>query len=245
VPEPDLLPFPDDWERALCVVAHPDDLEYGGAAAVARWTSEGRAVEYLLVTSGEAGIDSMPPSEAGPVRRAEQRAGAAAVGVTEVAFLDEPDGTVTYSLDLRRRLAREIRRRRPDLLVGINCHVTWGSGPGGGLNQADHRAVGLALVDAGRDAANRWVFPELVDEGFEPWAGARRVAFAASPEATHAVDITGHLDRGIASLWAHAAYLANLGQSEGDAAAMLTEWAAAAGPRLGVTHAVTFEVFQL
>ena len=241
---PDLQPFPEDWTRALCVVAHPDDLEYGGAAAVARWTSEGRTVEYLLVTSGEAGIDSMPPAEAGPLRRDEQRASAGIVGVSVVEFLDEPDGTVTYSLDLRRRLARAIRRSRPELLVGINHHDSWGPGPGGGLNQADHRAVGLALIDAARDAGNRWVFPELVDEGLDPWS-AKRLAFAASPHATHAVDVTGHLHAGVASLRAHAAYLRAIGQSDADAETFLTDWAAAAGPRLGVTHAVTFELYDL
>jgi LmbE family N-acetylglucosaminyl deacetylase len=246
VADHDLLPFPEDWSRALCVVAHPDDLEYGGAAAVARWTSEGRAVEYLLVTSGEAGIDSIPPAEAGPLRRTEQRASAAEVGVSSVTFLDEPDGTIVYSLDLRRRLAREIRRSRPDLLVGINPHGDWGPGPGGGLNQADHRAVGMATVDAARDAGNRWVFPELIEgEELEPWGGCRWVAFAASPHATHAVDVTGHLDRGVASLRAHATYLANLGQDAFDAEAFLTEWAVAAGQRLGVPHAVTFELFDL
>jgi Uncharacterized proteins, LmbE homologs len=61
-------PFPADWERALAVVAHPDDLEYGAAAAIARWTAEGAAVTYLLATRGEAGIDSLPPAECGPLR---------------------------------------------------------------------------------------------------------------------------------------------------------------------------------
>ena len=76
--DPTYQPMPDDWKRALVVVAHPDDLEYGGAGAVAVWTAAGRTVTYLLATRGEAGIDSIAPSECGPLREAEQRAAAEA-----------------------------------------------------------------------------------------------------------------------------------------------------------------------
>ncbi len=94
-PDSALEPFPDDWARALAVVAHPDDLEYGAASAIARWTDEGRWVGYVLATSGEAGIDGMAPSEAGPVREAEELASAAVVGVDSVEFLGLADGTLT------------------------------------------------------------------------------------------------------------------------------------------------------
>jgi LmbE family N-acetylglucosaminyl deacetylase len=109
---------------------------------------------------------------------------------------------------------------------------------------ADHRVLGEAVLDAARDAGNRWVFPELVDDGFDPWPGVRLVCFGGSPQPTHGVDVTGFVDRGVASLRAHRAYLANLGDHT-DPDAMLHEWAAAAGPRLGVQHATTFEVFSL
>ena len=89
---PPYAPFPDDWSRALAVVAHPDDLEFGAAGAVARWTAEGRTVVYLLVTRGEAGIDTIAPAECGPLREVEQRAAARIVGVDVVEFLDHPDG---------------------------------------------------------------------------------------------------------------------------------------------------------
>jgi len=90
----ELIPFPDDWQRALAIVAHPDDLEYGSASAIARWTSEGREIAYVLVTSGEAGIDGIPPAECGPLREGEQRASAAVVGVTSVEFLGHRDGVI-------------------------------------------------------------------------------------------------------------------------------------------------------
>ena len=110
--EAPLEPFPEDWARALAVVAHPDDLEYGGAAAIARWTRAGCRVAYVLVTKGEAGIDSMEPEEAARVRMAEQRDSAAVVGVDEVEFLDHPDGMLVYGLALRRDIAAAIRRHR-------------------------------------------------------------------------------------------------------------------------------------
>src|SRR5882757_7066181 len=95
-----LQPVPEDWSAALAAVAHPDDLEYGSAAAIARWTSQGKRVAYCLATSGEAGIDSVAPEQAGPLREEEQRASAAIVGVHSVEFLGHPDGMIEYGLRL-------------------------------------------------------------------------------------------------------------------------------------------------
>jgi LmbE family N-acetylglucosaminyl deacetylase len=239
-PLPPLEEMPEDWERGLVIVAHPDDMEYGGAAAIARWTDQGKDVAYVLVTRGEAGIDGMDPDEAAVVREAEQRASAAIVGVREVEFLDHRDGVIEYGLPLRRDLAAALRRHRPELVVTMNHRETFG---GTSLNMADHRVVGQATIDAVRDAANRWVFTELHDAGLETWSGARWVAVVASPQPTHAVDVTATLDRGVASLRAHAAYLAGLGVD--DPEAMLRAWAEAAGARFGDRPAVTFELFEV
>jgi LmbE family N-acetylglucosaminyl deacetylase len=239
----ELAPFPEDWRRALAIVAHPDDLEYGAAAAIAKWTAAGKWVGYVLATSGEAGIDGMQPSEAGPLREAEEVASAAVVGVDTVEFLGLPDGQLVYGLDLRREIAAAIRRHRPDLVLSVNFRLTW---PGGSAaNMADHRILGEALLDAARDAGNRWVFTDLLEEGLEPWSGVRWAAFNGSPEATHVVDVSGWLDRGIASLKAHVAYLRGLGDGTTKAADMLTPAAVATGARAGVEHAVAFEVLQL
>jgi LmbE family N-acetylglucosaminyl deacetylase len=232
-----LAGFPEDWDRALAIMAHPDDLEYGGAAAVARWTRDGRRVAYLLLTKGEAGIDSMDPAEAAKVRVAEQQASAAVVGVHEVEFLDHPDGMLQYGLDLRRDLAAAIRRHRPEVVVAVNHRETYG---GRYLNMADHRVAGQATIDAVRDAANRWVFTDLAASGLEPWGGVRHLAVLASPEPTHAVDVTDTFDLGVASLRAHAAYLAGLGDP--DPEAFLRGAAEAASARFGGRLAVTFEL---
>ena len=232
-----LEPFPDDWERALAIAAHPDDLEYGTASAIARWTTEGKSVSYVLVTRGEAGLD-VPPEEAGPLREAEERRSAAAVGVETVEFLGYRDGVIEGGLELRRDLARVIRRHRPHVILTVNRHETWG---GPSFNMADHRHVGLAVLDAVRDAANRWVFPELVDEGLEPWSEVALVAFNGSPYPTHAVDVTGYLERGVASLREHRVYLEHVG---GDPDAMLGEAAVATGREFGCEHAVAFEVVR-
>lgn len=235
----DLARLDEDWERALAVVAHPDDLEYGVASAVARWTAAGKDVRYALVTSGEAGIASMAPTETGPLREAEQRASAAVVGVAHVEFLGFPDGYVMADLDLRRALAGCIRRHRPDVVLSINYRDSFG---GGSWNHVDHRNVGRALIDAVRDAANPWMFPELAEGGPEAWGGVRFIAFGGSPEPTHAVDVTGHLEAGCASLAAHAAYLASISGPMADPEAFLRPMAEADGERLGVRHAVSFEL---
>jgi LmbE family N-acetylglucosaminyl deacetylase len=231
-----------DVRRVLAVVAHPDDMEYGGAAAVAGWTARGVDVAYALASSGEAGIATMPPAQAGPLREAEQRAACARVGVTDVAFLGFPDGTIEYGLPLRRALAAQVRRVRPDTLVTISFRDAW---PGGMPNQADHMVVGRAVVDAARDAANRWVHSDLLDAGLEPWEGVRAVLAVGSPQSTHALDVSDGFEAGVESLRAHEAYLAALGTGAPDPAEMLDGMLREAGRGLGVRHAVRFEVLPL
>ena len=233
-------PVPEDWSRALAVVAHPDDLEYGAASAVARWTDQGKWVGYVLATSGEAGIDAIAPDEAARLRQEEERRSAAVVGVDTVEFLAHPDGLVEASIPLRRDLAVAIRRHRPDVLVSIHFGDRWP----GGINHADHRAVGRALIDATRDAANRWVFPGA---GGDPWTGVRFALFGGSPDATHFVDVTGTIDRGVASLREHTLYLEHLpdGTVGKDPEPFLRGMAESAGAQCGVPCAATFELVSL
>lgn len=239
-----LEPLDETWERALCVVAHPDDMEFGAAAAVARWTGQGKSVVYCMVTSGEAGIDGLDPDACRAVREAEQVRSAEVVGVDVVDFLRQPDGVLEYGVALRSVIAAEVRRHRPDIVITGNFRDTWG---GRNLNQADHIAVGRAVVDAVRDAGNRWVFADQLggSDGLEPWGGVRAVWAFGSPEATHAVDTTATFDAGVASLQAHAAYIDGLGWDDWDPREFLEGMARAAGSRLGVAFAAPFEVFPM
>jgi LmbE family N-acetylglucosaminyl deacetylase len=237
----DLVPpfADDDFRRVLCVAAHPDDMEYMVSSAVAAWTARGVEVAYLLLTRGEAGMDGSPPERTAQLRTAEQIAGSQAVGVTEVDFLDHPDGVLEYSVALRRDIARVIRRRQPDAVVA----GSWDVETFVGLNQADHRVAGLAALDALRDAGNRWVFPELLGEGLPPHS-VRWLLLGGDPRPTHGVDVTGEpLERGIASLEAHEQYLAAL-PGHPAPRLMITGFTAWQGRSMGVPHAVLFRAWD-
>jgi LmbE family N-acetylglucosaminyl deacetylase len=238
-----LKPMPTDWRRALAVVAHPDDLEYGCSAAIASWTDEGREVGYVLATRGEAGIDTLEPATCGPLREQEQRASAAVVGVSAVEFLDHRDGVIEYGIALRRDIAAAIRRHRPELVITLNHEDTWG---GIAWNTPDHVAVGRATLDAVADAGNRWIFPDLVEQGLEPWNGVRWVAIAGTGNPTHAVDATPGLERAVRSLLEHRTYIEALTDDDPETyvRGFLTTVAERVGERFGGRPAVSFEVFS-
>ncbi|MFP5415711.1 MAG: PIG-L deacetylase family protein [Actinomycetes bacterium] len=228
------------FKRVLAVVAHPDDMEYGMSAAVHRWTSNGVEVAYLLLTTGEAGMQA-PPAEVGPLRAAEQRQACTEVGVDRLVILAHPDGTLLPTLELRRDIAREIRAFRPDVVLTGSWEVEapWG------LNQADHRAAGLATLDACRDADNTWVFPELArDEGLSKW-GATWLLVGGDSRPTHGVPVSdADVAAAVASLASHQAYLADLPdhpRPEDFIPPMLHEQ----GRALGVSAGVLFRAHRL
>ncbi|WP_420099517.1 PIG-L deacetylase family protein [Corynebacterium sp.] len=232
-----------DGDSVLCVVAHPDDMEYGASAAVAEWTDRGIPVTYLLLTSGEAGIDSMDPTETGPARAEEQRHACAQVGVDDLRILDFPDGVLEYSLDLRRAVASVIRDVRPTTLLtlGWDMEMPWG------LNQADHRVAGVVALDASRDAGNRWVFPEITaDDGrvLDRWQAEQLLVFGSAP-ATHAVAVSADaVERSIASLEQHKVYLAALDDHPAPRD-LIGGVTSDAGAHAGVDHAVAFHRYEL
>ncbi|WP_225973232.1 PIG-L deacetylase family protein [Nesterenkonia natronophila] len=239
------MPFFDDSQltRVLCVVAHPDDMEYGGSAAVARWTAMGVKVSYLLLTAGEAGMRSVEPERAAQLRIDEQRNACREVGVEGLTVLNLPDGMLQGDLDTRRQIARQIRKLQPDLVFAQpwDLYVEWG------LNHADHRAAGIATVDAIRDADNPWVFRDLLeDEGLEPW-GVRWL-LVASADADHVIDISGEpLERAIRSLQAHQAYLEELGDHPDPRELLegMTTGAAQHSDEPSVTHALAVAAFRM
>ncbi len=235
-----LPPLPaDSFRRVLCIVAHPDDIEYGTSAAVAVWTAAGIDVGYLMLTRGEAGMDGLAPAETGALRTTEQIAASEAVGVTDVQFLDYPDGVMEYSIALRRDISRAIRRFRPDAVLTGSWEVEFVAG----LNQADHRVAGMAVLDAVRDAGNRWVFPELLQEGLRP-CSPRWLLVPGHSQPTHWIDVTGApLERGIAALEAHREYLAMI-PGHPPARTLLEMITAMQGKQVGAGNAVLLRAWD-
>ena len=189
--------------RVLTVTAHPDDVDFGTAGTIARWTDAGIEVIYCVVTDGDAGgfDETFPRAEIAPSRRAEQLAAAKCVGVRDVRFLGYPDGRLEATIGLRRDLARVIRQVRPDRLVCPSPERNYARMP---ASHPDHRAAGSAALDAVYpDARNPFAFAELrADEGLAAWT-VREVWVAGSPTPDHFVDITGTFPRKIAALRAH------------------------------------------
>jgi LmbE family N-acetylglucosaminyl deacetylase len=192
----------DGVERILVVTAHPDDVDFGNAGSVARWTDAGIEVAYCICTSGEAGgFDlTVPRGTMVEIREAEQRAAAKVVGVTDVTFLGYPDGRLESTFDLRRDISRVIRRVRPQRVISQsperNFQRVYASHP-------DHLAAGEATMAAVYpDARNPFAHPELLDEGFEPWAvGELYLATAGAPDVF--VDITDTFERKMDALRCH------------------------------------------
>jgi LmbE family N-acetylglucosaminyl deacetylase len=196
-------------ERALCVLAHPDDVDFGSAGTVASWTSAGTEVTYLIVTDGDAGgFDDTPRDQMGPLRQAEQRAAAAEVGVTDVRFLGYPDGRLELTLDLRRDISRVIRQVRPQRVLTSSPERFWERI---GASHPDHMTVGESTLRAVYpDARNPFAFPELLaDEGLEAWTVAE-VWLGASPRSDHAVDVTEFVDRKMAALRSHVSQVGHM-----------------------------------
>lgn len=199
------------------MLAHPDDIDFGAAGTVASWVDDGLEVGYLLVTRGDAGgFDDATPRQRMPaIREAEQRAAAAAVGVTQVEFLDGyTDGTVTASLDLRRDITAAIRRFRPDRVLTSSPLRRWDRLPGPG--HPDHLAVGEATTCAVYpDARNPYAFPELLrDHKLAAWT-VREVWYAGGPDPDHLVDVTATFPRKLAALRSHHSQVAHLDDLEG------------------------------
>lgn len=180
--------FPQDWKHAVVFVAHPDDPEYGMAAAISKWTREGRTVEYVLGTSGEAGIQGMSPEECGPLREEEQRRAAHHVGVDVVDFLGFPDSKLENNQELRAALLKEIESRKPELLLTLFTGERFSPEV---PNQSDHIEFGNAAHQAIEQATHkpRWVFE-------------------SGPGATHFVDVDAEdVELAVDSLAEHKVYL--------------------------------------
>ena len=187
------------------VFAHPDDAEFGVAGTVAAWTREGTQVEYVCVTDGSAGSNEPGAvrEEIARTREAELRAACDVLGVARCTFLGWRDGEVEPTLDLRRAITREIRRFRPDVLIAPDPTRFWDD-ERTYINHPDHRAVGVAcLAVVNPDAPTRPQFPELLDEGFEPFEIRNLWIGAYEGDADTYVDIADTIEKKIEALRCH------------------------------------------
>jgi LmbE family N-acetylglucosaminyl deacetylase len=192
----------EEVERILVVTAHPDDVDFGAAGSVAVWTEAGVDVAYCIVTDGDAGGSdlTMPRDEMAKIRREEQLAAAAKVGVTDVTFLGFPDGRLLFGLELRKSITAVIRRFRPDRVVCQSPERNWARVY---ASHPDHLAAGEAAVCAVYpDARNPFAFPELLAEGLEPHV-VPEMWVMATERADRVVDATGTYDRKLAALRSH------------------------------------------
>ena len=223
--------------RVLVVTAHPDDFEFGAAGTVASWVDAGASVTLCIGTDGSTGTQDrslMGPGLAS-VRREETEAAAKIIGV-DLEWLGYRDGYVEYTLDLRRDIARVFRHYKPHRYMVMDPTPVIGDF----INHPDHRAIGQASLDVSLTAGTTpGHFPELLDEGLEPWRGLREVWIAGPGLRPHVVDISETIDRKIDALLCHRSQV-------GDDAEEISKWmrraTAEAGEASGYAHAESFDV---
>lgn len=226
--------------RVMAIFAHPDDIEFGCVGTIARWVQAGARACYVLLTSGDVGIadTSLTRAEAAAIREAEQSAAAEVVGVQEVVYLREPDGTLVNTLELRKKLVREIRRFRPEVLI-CGDPTAWFFGDSY-INHPDHRAAAGAALEAVFPAAGQpHVFEELAEEGLSAHK-VRKVYVNSFGGGETFVNISAVMDLKIAALHKHASQFKNF-----DPEPMIREWSAAAGKGKEMAYAESFRVITL
>jgi LmbE family N-acetylglucosaminyl deacetylase len=231
------------FEHALVAFAHPDDAEFLCGGTVGRWVREGTEVVYVCATDGSAGWNGPDRSreEIAGIREEEMREAANVLGVTDVTFLRYRDGSLEANLDLRRAVTREVRRARPDVIVTFDPS-TWWYGQSY-INHPDHRAIGEAvLAVVACDAPTRPQFPELLDEGLDPYSVPELWLATDPPNADTRVDIGETMDLKMKAIRAHRSQLENMGDTDWDET--IREWAGTAAGD-GVELAEPFRTFRL
>jgi LmbE family N-acetylglucosaminyl deacetylase len=223
-------------ESAMVIVAHPDDAEFGMAGTVAAWTREGCRVAYVVCTDGNAGSHEpgMTREKLAGIRREEQRAACAVLGVTDVLFLGYDDGQLQPTLELRRDLVRAIRQHKPEVVLTNDPTVLFSRGTY--LNHPDHRAAGQAAIDAVVPAS---AMPLLWPEA-GPFHRVRQVYVRGNAEPNVWVDITHTIEQKIAALKLHASQM-----GEWDPTERIKKWSAEVGKEKGVAYAENYRVFTL
>jgi LmbE family N-acetylglucosaminyl deacetylase len=195
-----LAPLGHDGPNTLmCIMAHPDDIDFGSAGSVARWCSEGWTVYYVLATSGDKGTHGeMTPQELAATREEEQREAARILGVKDVIFLGYPDGFLEPTTELRGQIVRLFRKYKPDVVL------TW-DGFRTSFNHFDHRNIGIAVRDAVFPAVrDHLYYPEHGrDEGLEPYFRVNEMLLVGADKPDYFVDVTNFIDQKVDAILAH------------------------------------------
>lgn len=216
-------------ERALVVVAHPDDLDFGAGGTIAAWTEAGVEVAYCICTDGDAGgfDPDVPRSAIAGIRQAEQRAAAKELGVEDVTFLGYPDGRLLVTVELRRDISRVIRQKRPQRMLIQSPERNWDRIY---ASHPDHLAAGEAAISAVYpEARNPFAHLDLAAEGLEAWTVGEVWVMTSGEGANRYVDVTDTFDRKHAALLAHVSQTAHMDDLEGMLRSWLTANALAAG----------------
>jgi len=194
---------PRTLDRILVILAHPDDPEFFCGATIAKWAREGRHIRYCMLTCGDKGSDDpdMTHDRLCAIRHEEQTNAARVLGVADLVWLNYPDGELVPTLETRLRVAREIRKFKPDVVV--TCDPTRVITPFGTINHPDHRAAGQIALDAIMPGAgNRMYFTELLSEGLEPHQ-VKEVYIAGAAEPDTVIDVTDTFDVKLRALREH------------------------------------------
>ncbi len=223
-------------ESALVIVAHPDDAEFVMAGTVAAWTRAGCRVVYVVCTDGNAGSHEpgMTREKLAELRRKEQRAACATLGVSDVIFLGYDDGQLQPTLELRRDLVRVIRQHKPSVVLSIDPTVMFFGDDY--INHPDHRAGGQAALDAVAPACS---MPLLWPEVGQPHR-VRQVYLHTNDKYNTWVDITETIEQKIAALRQHASQM-----GDWDPGKEMKEWGAEAGKEKALAYAERFRVITL
>ncbi len=228
-------------ESAMAIVAHPDDIEFSCAGTMARWARAGTRICYVLCTSGDVGIaeEGMTREKAARIREEEARNAAHIAGVDEIVFLGEPDGLLVATLELRKKLVREIRRFRPEVVVTGDPTVVW-SGEGY-INHPDHRAAALAALEAAFPAAGQPNLFEEIEaaEGYKAHK-VRKVYATTWDNGAVFVNIEDTIDTKVEALRAHKSQMGDWNPEE-----MIKQWAAERAKGKEMAYAESFRVVTL
>lgn len=227
-------------ESVMVIVAHPDDIEFSCAGTVARWSRLGSRIAYVLCTSGEVGIaeNGMTKARAAEIREKEQIAAAEIVGVKDVVFLREPDGLLQPTLELRKKLVREIRRFKPEVVITGDPTIMWAGEDY--INHPDHRAAATAALDAVFPAAGQPnLFEELAEEGLSAHK-PRKVYVSEWGPADQYINIEETIEIKIAALRAHKSQM-----GEWDPSEQIRQWAAEYAKGKEMKYAEAFRVVTL